>query len=810
MFKNYFRIAARQLRKQKMYSAIKIGGFALSIAACLLIALYIRDELRYDKNWANADRIYRITGEYKFEGKLETGADWPAPMAKALKTDFPEVEKSGRLMPHPLFYCAGSNQVRSTDAIQNTYEEGFTYADQDMLDILQVPMIYGDRKHALDEPNTMVISKREADKYFPNQNPVGKTMILNNDNNRIYKIGGVIHDFPSTSHLHYDFLLTMTGYQLWDNEQTTWEASNYYTYVLLKPGTNPTQFQNKLKLILNKYYVQRMKAAGDPQADDLAKNARLLAQPITDVHLYSYDIDDSLEKGDIRFVWLFGAIAVFILIIACINFINLSTARSANRAKEVGLRKVVGSHRMGLVNQFLTESVLFSVLSFVLGLLIAVLLLPYFNTLSAKSLAIPWSAWWLLPLMIGSAMVVGVMAGLYPSFYLSAFKPINVLKGQLSRGSKNSILRNGLVIFQFTTSIILIIGTLVIYKQTHFMLNKKVGFDKDQVMLIQGTNTLDDKMEAFKNDLLKSSEIKSASIGDYLPIAGTKRDGNTFHKEGKIKEDIGVSAQKWQVDYDYLKTMGMHMIEGRYFSKDMASDSEAMVINKTMAEKLGLKNPIGQRIENGWQKFTVIGVMEDFNFESMRQKVTPLGLVLSKYNSTIVSVKISGADTKKAISYASNVWKGFSPNQAFRYTFLDESFANMYSNVRRTGNIFTSFAVLAIIIACLGLFALSAFLAEQRNKEIGIRKVLGASVSGITAMLSKDFVKLVIVSIIIGSPIAYWAMTKWLQDFAYRVPISWWMVAVAGLAAIVIALLTISFQSIKAALMNPVKTLRTE
>src|SRR4030095_4732924 len=417
MFKNYFRIATRHLRKQKMYSAIKIGGFALSIAACLLIALYIKDELSYDRNWAYADRIYRITGEYDNNGKIETGADWPPPMAKALKEDFPEVEKSGRLMPHPLFYCAGSNQVRRTDEEQNTFEEGFTFADQSILDILQVPMIYGDRKSALNEPNTMVISKRKADKYFPNQNPVGKTMILNNDNNRIYKMGGVIEDFPSTSHIHYDFMLTMTGYQLWDNEQTSWESSNYYTYVLLKPGADAALFQNKLKLIITKYYVPTMKKGGNVDAEDFAKKVRLLAQPVADAHLYSSDIDDGLEKGDIRFVWLFGAIAVFILIIACINFINLSTAKSANRAKEVGLRKVVGSHRMGLVNQFLTESVLFSVLSFILGLLIAVILLPYFNTLAAKSLVIPWTAWWLLPLMIGSAIIVGVMAGLYPSFY---------------------------------------------------------------------------------------------------------------------------------------------------------------------------------------------------------------------------------------------------------------------------------------------------------------------------------------------------------------------------------------------------------
>ncbi|HEX5152495.1 MAG TPA: ABC transporter permease [Parafilimonas sp.] len=810
MFKNYLRIATRHLLKQKMYAAVKIGGFALSIAACLLIALYIKDELSYDKNWAYADRIYRITGEYNNNGKIETGNDWPAPMAKVLREDFPEVEKSGRLMDAPLFYGAGSNQVRRSDVQQNTFEQGFSYIDQDMIDMLQLPMVYGDRARALSEPNTMIISKTKADKYFPQQNPVGKVMILNNDTKTPYKIGGVMQDFPTTSHLHYDFLLTMTGHQLWDNEQTTWMASNYPTFVLLKPGADPMLFQSKLKLILTKYYAPVLKENGVKEADDFAKNLKLFAQPIKDVHLYSADIDDRLEKGDIRFIWLFGAIAVFILVIACINFINLSTAKSANRAKEVGLRKVVGSYRGNLINQFLTESLLYSVLSFVLGLLVAVLLLPYFNTLAAKHLSIPWTAWWLLPLMVVSAVVIGVIAGLYPSFYLSSFKPINVLKGQVSRGSKNAVLRNGLVIFQFTTSIILIIGTLVIYNQTQYILNKKIGFDKDQVLLLQGTNTLENKIQAFKEELLKSSQIKSISVSDYLPIAGTKRDGNTFYREGKSKEDIGVFSQKWQVDYDYLKTMGMHMIEGRYFSKDMASDSAATVINKAMAEKLGLKNPIGQRIENGWQKFTVIGVMEDFNFESMKQNVNPLCLVLNNYYSSIMAVKINAADTKDVISYITSMWKSFSPNQPIRYTFLDESFANMYADVQRTGRIFTSFAVLAIIIACLGLFALSAFMAEQRNKEIGIRKVLGASVSGITAMLSKDFVKLVLISIVIASPIAYWAMTKWLQDFAYRISISWWVIAIAGLTAIVIALITISFQSIKAALMNPAKSLRSE
>jgi putative ABC transport system permease protein len=811
MIKNYFKIAARHLAKQKMYSVIKIGGFALSIAACLLIALYIKDELSYDRYYPKTNRIYRITGEYNNNGKLETGADWPPPMAKALREDFPEVQKSGRLMPHPLFYCAGSNQVRTVDNEQNTYEEGFTYADQDMLEILQLPMVYGDRAHALSEPNSIVITKRKSDKYFPNQNPVGKLIILNNDKNRIYKVGGVIEDFPTTSHIRYDFWLTMTGYELWKGEQAGWGSSNYYTYVLLKPGVDVGQFQSKLtKLIMTKYYLPMLRENGNKEADQFAKNARILAQPITDVHLYSYNIDDGLEKGDVRFVWLFGAIACFILIIACINFINLSTAKSANRAKEVGLRKVVGSHRAGLIKQFLTESLVFSVLSFILGILFAALFLPFFNNLFAKTLTVPWMAWWLFPVVIVAAIIVGVIAGLYPAFYLSAFKPINVLKGQLSRGSKNSILRNGLVIFQFTTSIILIIGTIVIYKQTHFILNKKIGFSKDQVLLIEGANTLENRTLSFKNELMKSSDVKNVSISDYLPVSGTKRDGNTFYREGRMKEDIGVGSQKWRVDYDYINTMGMKIVEGRNFSKDMASDSSATIINKTMAEKLGLKNPLGQRIVNGWETWTVIGVMDDFNFESMRQDVGPLCVVLGNNTSTIVAVKIKTANTKSAISYITSKWKEVAPDQPIRYTFLDESFANMYADVQRTGDIFTTFAVLAIIIACLGLFALSAFMAEQRNKEIGIRKALGASVSGITTMLSKDFVKLVIISILIASPIAYWAMTKWLQDFAYRISISWWVIAVAGLAAVVIALITISFQSVKAALMNPVKTLRTE
>ena len=811
MIKNYFKIAVRQLRKQKMYSVIKIGGFALSIAACLLIALYIKDELSYDNLYPDGDRIYRVVGELNDKGTILTDVDFPPPMAKAIKKDFPEVEKSARFMPNRLFTGAGSNYLRRTDQQENTYESGFTYADQEVLDILDIPMVYGDRAHALVEPNTLVMSKKKADKYFPHKNPVGKTLFLNDDKTRPYTVGAVMKDFPTTSHLQYDFFLTLSGNELWPGEQTSWGSSNYPVYLLLRPGTNIAQFEKKLTAdVLNNYFIPNTIASGQSRkdAEEFAKNASLHLQPVRDIHLRSYDIHDDFSHGDIRFVWLFGAIACFILIIACINFINLSTAKSANRAKEVGLRKVVGSHRSSLVKQFLTESLLFSFLSFVFGLVLAWALLPYFNTLSAKALTIPWNAWWLLPLMISAAFVIGIFAGLYPSLYLSAFKPVNVLKGVVSRGSKSSILRNGLVIFQFTTSIILIIGTFVIYKQTHFILNKKVGFDKDQVLLIQGTNTLGDQVKSFRNELLKLSQVKSASISDYLPVAGTKRNGNTFWNEGKIKEEAGTGGQFWIVDGDYLKTMGMKIVAGRNFSFEMPSDSQAVVINQTLAKKLNLKDPVGKRITNG-TVFNIVGVVQDFNFESMRDNIGALCMHLGN-SPSIVSVKMNTADVKNLIPSIGAVWKKFAPAQPLRYTFLDESFANMYADVQRMGSIFTSFAILAIIIACLGLFALSAFMAEQRNKEIGIRKVLGASVSSISTMLSKEFVKLVVIAIVIASPIAWWAMSKWLQDFVYRITISWWMIAIAGLIAVVIALFTVSFQAIKAALANPVKSLRSE
>lgn len=807
MFRNYFTIAFRQMRKQKMFALIKIGGFALSIAACILIALFIADEVSYDKFYPNNSNIYRLYGEYNDDGKSSKGVAVMPPMAKALKDGYPEIAKAGRIMRSKLFYGAGDNYVSRQDQTQNTYEQGFSYADQEFLDIMNYHFIYGDPKSALKKPFSLVMTRKKAEKLFPGQNPVGKVLFLNEDRKTPYSVGGVIEDMPANSHLQIDYFLTLSGKELWPGEQTSWNSSNYDVYLQLKPGVDYTEFSKKITRGILHDYILPMISPAD--TSEVINNSFLYLQPVREIHLRSYDIDDSLSHGDIRFVWLLGAIAIFILIIASINFINLSTAKSANRAKEVGLRKVVGSQRSSLLYQFLSESFLYSLLSVCLGIFVAVLLLPQFNAVAGKSLLMPFSAWWFLPGSLFLALLIGSVAGIYPAFYLSSFSPIQVLKGQVSKGSKNAFLRSGLVVFQFTASVVLIICTVVIYQQTQYILNRNLGFEKDQVILLEGTHTLGSQLKSFKNELRNISAVTSVSVSDYLPIANTKRNGNTFYNEGKEKIEQGIGTQVWIVDEDYVKTMGMKLVAGRNFSEKLASDSMGAIINQTLARKLQLKDPIGKTIVNDWETYHVVGVVEDFNYESMRTDIE--GLVLRLGNSTtITSVKVSNGDMKSTLAAITATWKKFAPATPIRYSFMDENFARMYSDVQRMGVILTSFAVLAISIACLGLFALSAFMAEQRTKEIGIRKVLGATVSNITAMLSKDFLKLVFIAIIIASPIAWWAMSEWLQDFVYRIDIKWWVFAISATISILIALATISFQSIKAAIANPVKSLKSE
>jgi putative ABC transport system permease protein len=805
MYRSYLKIAWRNMSAQKMYTFIKIGGFALGLATCLVIALFIRHELSYDSTYQNGKNVYRVYNEMSGpDGEKWTAV--PAPFAGLLKENFPEIELAARLIPYQ-WYNAGNNLMRAEDQVENIYEEGFAYADPELLEILEVPMVYGNRNKALNEPNTIVISRKKAEKFFPGEDPTGKVILLNDEKDVRYTIGGVMEDFPATSHLQFDFFLTLKGKEFWEGEQTSWCCWNYNPYIRVKEGTDPQELEKKT-LLLKKVYLDYLNKEKNQSLEDVKKYYSIRLQPVKDIHLYSEGIHDIIPHGDIRYIWMFGGIAVFILLLACINFINLSTAKSANRAREVGLRKVVGSYRSSLVKQFLSESILFSFISFFIALIILRLGIPFFNELAGKTIVIPWTEWWFFPVILCAALLVGIIAGVYPSFYLSAFKPIDVLKGSIARGMRNSKVRSSMVVFQFTTSIVLIIGTFVIYKQMNFMLTAKVGYDKDQVILVHGANTLDQQQQTFKEELLKLADVRNVTISQYFPVTGTKRDQNMFWRDGKSQVDVGVGAQAWWVDEDYISTMGMKLIAGRNFKRDLASDSSAVIVNQSMAKELGLKNPLGERVMN-WRTWTVIGVVEDFHFDDMKGKIGPLCFMRGNWGN-IASVKINTSDMHNAIERISSVWKKFMPHQAIRYSFLDESYARMYDDVRRTGNIFASFAVLAIIVACLGLFALSAFMVEQRNKEISIRLVLGASLQNIFRLLTDHFIKLVLMSFILAVPLAWYIMQKWLEDYEYKIDIGWEVFAISGGVSVLIALLTVSYQSIRAALANPANNLRTE
>ena len=812
MFKNYWKIALRQLGKQKLYSAVKIGGFALGIAACMLIALYIHTQLSYDKNFPDWGRVYRLTGQLEENGYLRKGTGWQAPFAQAIKTEFPEVEETGRLMKSTLFIGAGSNQMRPVESTRDTYEEGFAYVDSSMLDLFQLKMIYGDRQSALREPHTMVLARSVAEKYYPGVDPVGRLVVLNDDRDHPWKIGGVMQDPPENTHLQFPVLLSLSGHELWPGEQTTWLASNYDVYIRLRKDADPKRIADQISVVITrKYWLPVLKQAGVAASDlDMLVNKfKFNLQPLPEVHLTT-DVEDGLPHVDGKYIWLFGAVAVFILLLASINFVNLSTARSANRAREVGVRKVVGSSKNGLVRQFLLESVVTTFFALLVAVALAWLLLPLFNRIAGTSMHFPWTAWWLAPGLLLISLFIGLMAGLYPSFYLSAFRPVLVLKGNVSRGSGHSGLRKGLVVFQFTTSVVLIVATMVVYGQMRFILDSKMGFNKDQVLLIQGTGTLDRQLPAFKESLKKLSGVQDVTVSDFLPISGGKRNGNTFYREGRSHIDPGAGAQVWTVDVDYLKVMGMKLAEGRNFSPVIPSDSQALIINRAMAVKMGLQHPLGQRLVNGdGPGRPIIGVVEDFNFESVRMPVGPLCMVLDKWAS-IVAVRIRTTDMKGLLAGVDGVWKSYSPQQTLRYTFLDESFAHTYADVQQTGNIFSALSVLAMSIACLGLFALSAFMAGQRRKEMGIRKVLGATIWQVTGLLSRDFLRLVALAIVIGTPLAGWMMHVWLQDFVYRISLGWEVFAGAAVLVLLVALATVSVQAVRAGTENPATALRSE
>lgn len=805
MFKNHLNIAWRTIKKDKLFTFIKIGGFAVGIAACLLIALFIRNEISYDEHYTKKDQIYRVVFQGEVQGEVMKSTHFQLPFADALQSDFPEITKAGKVNTIEIF-GAGKRGMRVSGQNENTFEENFILADQEAFDILEIQLDEGNPQTALSRPSSIVMSRSKADKYFPNGDALQQTIFLDNDTSKPYTVTGIMEDVPENSHLDFDFLLPI------EDTNQNWTNQNYFTYVLVNPNTDIPALEQKMSLIVEKYIIPaQIKRGRSADFIDVLRTAEYKLQPVTDIYLKSdLKMQDGLKHGDIKFVWLFAAIAIFVLLLAIINFINLSTAKSANRAKEVGLRKTIGAFRNNLVGQFLTESMIFSIISFVLGVGLAWVLLPTFNQIAAKNMELPLSEWWFLPILLVAALLVGVLAGLYPAFYLSAFRPVNVLKGTLSVGSKSGRLRSGLVIFQFTTSVILIIGTLIIYRQMDFIVSKELGYDKERVVVLEGTNILGNKMEAFKEQLEGLSQVKSVTATNYLPIDGGSRNGNTFMVDDQDDGGRGVPAQKWRVDYDYIETLGIQLEKGRNFSKEYAYDSiNSIVINSKMASELGLKDPIGKKLDNNSQVFTIIGVIEDFHFKSLKEDISSLSLVIGK-DVGAVSIKLEKGNPADALASVEQVWNRTIPNQAMNYTFLEEEFAQMHADVQRMGSIFNSFALFAILVACLGLFALSAFMVEQRRKEISIRRVLGAPFKNIYQLLTLDFLKLIVISIGIAIPIGWYLMNRWLEGFAYHINIGWEIFSLAALIALGVAIVTISYQSILAALLKPTKGLRTE
>ena len=807
MLRNHLLIALRNLSKNRTFSLLNIGGLSLGLAVAMLIGLYIRDEFSFDRFNEKADRIYRINFDVRTSGQEQQEAVAPAPMGPAFVRDYPAVEAFCR------FRQWGFITVKKgTEAIE---EGNNTYVDSSFFSIFSIPLVEGNPETALVEPNTMVISEKMAQKYFgATTGVVGKTLRINEHSDR--RVTGVMRNIPAQSHFHYDFLFSMSTIK--DGADDMWISNNFQTYLLLRPGVSPAQFPAYFDEMREKYLR--------PQFDRMTGNTlanveaggdymKYTLQNIRELHLHSDRIAEHEANSDMKYIWVFGSVALIVLLLACVNFMNLSTARSAGRAREVGVRKALGSKRGSLVGQFLTESLLLTLLSFVLAMAAVQLVLPAFNRFAEKEIVFSFSDAPMLGALAGLALLTALVAGSYPAFFLSAFKPLETLKGKVSNTGRGSgHLRSGLVVFQFCASVMLITSVLIVQQQLSFIQHKKLGWDKDRVVMLRNTWWLLDRTLDFKQQLLQVPGIENVSCVDYFPTPSS-RNSVPFTPDGSVNQSV--ASQLWKVDFNYLNTLGMKMERGRWFDSNLKTDSMVCVINEAAAKAFGWTDPVGHKIITIADPerpvpvpMEIVGVVENFHYESIRENIAPLVLSIGQGSGTMALRLSDKARTEKTIAAVGQLFKAALPAQPFNYRFLDQEFDRLYISEQRIGSILGVFAGIAIFIACLGLFGLAAFMAEQRTKEIGIRKVLGASVSSVVGLLSTDFLKLVLIAVVIASPFAWYFMQNWLADFAYRIDMQWWMFAVAGAVAFGIAFVTIAGQAVRAALLNPVKSLRNE
>jgi putative ABC transport system permease protein len=791
-------IAVRNLVKYKAYSFINIFGLAIGMACCMLILLHVQDELSYDRYHKKIDRIYRIVEKVLLNNVGEETPNTPFPVATTLQNDYPGmVEKIVRFFnfrssPQTLRY--GDNQYN---------EKNLFFADSSVFEIFSFELIEGNPRSVLAKPNAIVMTESLAKKYFANENPLGKLIHFEGKYELI--VSGVMKDVPENSHFHFDGLISFLTVEEFfpDGIPTTWFWNPCYTYLLLSEDATPEMLEAQFPHFVEKYFPENIK-----------KTTTLYLQSLADIHLRSHLGYEIEPNGDIIYVYIFSVIAVFILVIACINFMNLVTARSTKRAREVGMRKVLGAYRLQLIAQFIGETLLLSLIAVALALCLLELMLPAFNFIAGKTLTVHYAGnpiliWGL----IGIVVFVGAFAGSYPAFILSAFRPARVLKGNFYSGSGSGSLRRLLVVTQFSVSLILIIGTAVAYRQLDFLRSKKLGFDKEQVVMMPVyRSSLIEKYETFKGELLRNPRVLNVTLTE--EILGARNNTGAFQPEGFPEPLL---LPRMMVRDDFIETFDIEVIAGRSFSEDFPTDEiTALMINEAMVKHLKWKSPgdaVGKKFRAGPQDRLVIGVVKDFNFASLHQPVKPfviLDIGQSAFFNRYIAVRIAPQELENTLDFLKQKWEEYVPERSFDYFFLDDQIDQLYKTEAKLGQVAAAFSILAILIACLGLFGLVSFTAEQRTREIGIRKVLGASVSGITMLISGEFVKLILLASLIAWPVSYLLLNRWLQDFAYRIEISWWFFFLAGGLALLIAILTVSYQAIRAALANPVEALRYE
>jgi putative ABC transport system permease protein len=808
MLRNYLKIALRNLTKYKFISFVNIFGLTIGLACCLLILTFVTHELSYDKYQPNADRVYRVTRSFN---NIETGAvtlnlsTVAPPFGPLLQNDFKQIENMTRVLQN------GTTAIRYDEKIAT--EEEVYFADDQFMDFFHTEVVKGNPKRALTEPYSIMMTEEVAKKYFGNDEPLNKVIRINLGTYIDFKVTGIFKPFPSNTHFHPEMMLSFSSLNDTliygaENLRTNWGNNSFFTYIRLPEKVNPKQLESQFPAFLDKHLEDGPNKSSQWTALGLQK--------ITDIHLTSHTDYEAEQNGDIKQVFNFSAIALFILLIACINYMNLSTARSTLRAREIGIRKTVGALRKEIMAQFLYESVLVSLIAMVLAFGITWLVLPWLNALSGKNLSISILFGWkiLVPLLL-VPFVVGILSGLYPAIFMSLFQPVKVLKGFLKRGGGNVSFRKVLVTLQFTISIILIICTAVVFSQMRYMQKKALGFDKDHVVTLPYVSSLNDRYDAFRTELLNNAAIKEVGRSSRIPTGRLLDAMGARMMKGDSLAPVSADIKFVSADHDFISAYGVKVVAGRGFSREFSLDTGSFLVNEAAVKALGFNNKedvLGKDFGYGNRKGKLIGVFNDFHFESLHQKIVPLVLLMPRNanNYNRISIKAGGDNVPGVLAHIEKTWKTFLPDAPYQHTFLDENFGRLYEAEERQKTLFTTFSFLAIFIACLGLFGLSAFTIGQRVKEIGIRKVMGASLATIVKLLSKDFLKLVVIAAIIAFPVAWYFMDQWLRDFAYRIAMPWWVFIVAGVIAAIIALVTISFQAIKAGVANPVKSLRTE